>query len=475
VNSYLFYDIETTGLNKAFDQVLQFAAIRTDMTLKEIDRHVIMLRLRPDIICSPRAMITNRISVKDSMTGLCEYEAIREIHNLMNETGTISLGYNSLGFDDEFLRFSFYRNLLPPYTHQFNNACGRMDLLPITIIYWLFKRKSLNWPQKDGKLTLKLEHLNTANQLAAGYAHDALVDVEATVELARKFFVEIETWSYVRGYFDKATDANRTEKLPVALSTDAGKHRKGLLVSAEYGADLRYMIPVLSIGNSIPYNNQSLWLRLDQPQLCETTSETIPESIWVTRKKFGEPGILLPPYKRYWKYLDPDRAKCVKKNEFWLMSNDELFQKIIQYHREYRYPSVPDLDVDAALYEIGFLSRQEQKLCRRFHAAPQDDKIKIATRFPSSEMREIASRLLCRNYPENLPKQFEMNFVGYMQRVNPRCKKDALLDYKGNRRTTPIDAISEIHELKREYNLDSVQLELLDELENYINQKFPSR
>ncbi len=28
-SSYLFYDIETTGLNKAFDQVLEFAAIRT--------------------------------------------------------------------------------------------------------------------------------------------------------------------------------------------------------------------------------------------------------------------------------------------------------------------------------------------------------------------------------------------------------------------------------------------------------------
>ena len=42
--TYLFYDIETTGLNKAFDQVLQFAAIRTDKQLNEIDRYTIKVQ-----------------------------------------------------------------------------------------------------------------------------------------------------------------------------------------------------------------------------------------------------------------------------------------------------------------------------------------------------------------------------------------------------------------------------------------------
>ncbi|MBW1941023.1 MAG: hypothetical protein JRI28_06590, partial [Deltaproteobacteria bacterium] len=43
MNTYLFYDLETTGLNKAFDQILQFAAIRTDMKLKETERCKIMV------------------------------------------------------------------------------------------------------------------------------------------------------------------------------------------------------------------------------------------------------------------------------------------------------------------------------------------------------------------------------------------------------------------------------------------------
>ena len=58
MKSYLFYDLETTGLSKPFDQVLQFAAIRTDMDLKEKERHTLQVRLRPDVVPSPFALIT---------------------------------------------------------------------------------------------------------------------------------------------------------------------------------------------------------------------------------------------------------------------------------------------------------------------------------------------------------------------------------------------------------------------------------
>jgi exodeoxyribonuclease I len=122
MSTYLFYDIETTGLNKAFDQVLQFSAIRTDATFKEIDRQNITVRLRPDIIPSPGALITHRIRLSEALKGLTEYKATYQIHRLLNTPGTVSLGYNTMGFDDEFLRFSFHRNLLPPYTHQYSNG-----------------------------------------------------------------------------------------------------------------------------------------------------------------------------------------------------------------------------------------------------------------------------------------------------------------------------------------------------------------
>ena len=119
IPTYLFYDVETTGLNKCFDQVLQFAAIRTDLELNEIDRIDINIELNCDVIPSPEAIITHRIGLDQYKNAKKEVDAIRKIHQLLNTPGTMSLGYNTLGFDDEFLRFSFYRNLLPPRQQYF--------------------------------------------------------------------------------------------------------------------------------------------------------------------------------------------------------------------------------------------------------------------------------------------------------------------------------------------------------------------
>jgi exodeoxyribonuclease-1 len=36
--TFILYDVETTGLNRRFDQILQFAAVRTDVDLVETGR-----------------------------------------------------------------------------------------------------------------------------------------------------------------------------------------------------------------------------------------------------------------------------------------------------------------------------------------------------------------------------------------------------------------------------------------------------
>ena len=417
MNNYLFYDLETTGLNKAFDQVLQFAAIRTDMDFNETERHSIMVQLRPDVIISPRAIITHRISIADSMNGVSEYEAIKEIYRLMNEPGTISLGYNTLGFDDEFLRFSFYRNLLPPYTHQYANGCRRMDLLPITVIYWLHKREVLSWPELSGRPTLKLEHLSEFNNLASGPAHNAMVDVEATVELTKRLIKSRETWDYLATYFEKESDIKRASRLPILFSSQTDEYRYGLMSGIKFGVKNQFQAPTLNIGRSIPYKNQTLWLRLDQEKLRETTDTNIAENSRVIRKRDGEPGFLLPPSKRYWNKLSLERKKIVEENSSWLQSNPELFQKIVSYHRQFSYPYIPDLDADAALYQIGFLSREDEALCRRFHEAEPAKKVAISAQFSLEETRLLARRLLSRNNIGSLPAEQEGEFERYLKTV----------------------------------------------------------
>jgi exodeoxyribonuclease-1 len=55
--SFIFYDTETSGLSSAFDQILQFAAIRTDDDLNETGRFEIRSRLLPYVVPSPQAML----------------------------------------------------------------------------------------------------------------------------------------------------------------------------------------------------------------------------------------------------------------------------------------------------------------------------------------------------------------------------------------------------------------------------------
>ena len=180
--TYLFYDIETTGLDHCFDQILQYASIRTDINFNIIEKYDTYVKIRNDVTYSPHALLATKISPYLTLDkGISEYDAIKKIHDQVNFPGTISIGYNSINFDDLFLRFSFYRNILQPYTHQYAKGCLRMDLLPITILYRYFRESIIKWPLGN----LKLENINKLNNFVEDRSHNAAVDVEVTLELAK--------------------------------------------------------------------------------------------------------------------------------------------------------------------------------------------------------------------------------------------------------------------------------------------------
>lgn len=456
-NTYLFYDIETTGLNKCFDQVLQFAAIRTDAELNEISRHEYRIKLNPDVVPSPMAMITTHIDLNMMAQGDAEYEVILKIHALLNAPGTISVGYNTLGFDDEFLRFSFYRNLLPPYTHQFANGCGRMDIYPITLLYYLFNHDTLTWPQVNDKVSLKLENLNKANQLATGQAHDAMVDVEATLNLAKRLIQSRKMWDYAVGYFNKRTDIERCDQLPIAIETAHYLYREGLLIQSKLGMKQNCIAPVISLGQHTHYKNQTIWIRLDDEALLTLKPEQA-EDIFVIRKKMGEQDIILPPQPRYLVHLIPERQQLAQQVRQHLIDHPALLDALKNYHLNYTYPEVPNIDIDAALYTQPFPTSTIERLCRKFHQANPTEKHVIAKQLPTGK-REQALRILARHYPEVRSEKERLEFKTHCQA--------ACVDFRGLPRRNLDTAFEELAENKP----DTITLEQQRVLDTFLSQR----
>jgi exodeoxyribonuclease-1 len=186
--SLIFYDTETSGLSSAFDQILQLAAIRTDDNLDEIGRFEIRSRLLPYIVPSPQAMRVTGQTIDDLLdeTRPSHYEMVT---TLRRELGawcpSTFIGYNSLRFDEEFLRAAFYQCLHPPYMTN-TGGSRRGDAMHLIRAAAFLHPGALVIPTGDtGKPSFKLDRLAPANGFNHINAHDALADVEALIFLCR--------------------------------------------------------------------------------------------------------------------------------------------------------------------------------------------------------------------------------------------------------------------------------------------------
>ena len=187
---FVFYDLETTGISPAYDQPLQFAAILTDENFVEKQRVNIRCRLAPHILPSPQALIVTGVTpdrlTDPSLPSLFEFSQ-RIVALTEQWAPAIWVGYNTMKFDEEVLRQTFYQNLSPSiYATQFNGNT-RFDIM--TAVYAVYVRDPglLTWPQDQaGRKSFKLDRLAPANGFNGHNAHDALGDVEATIHIARR-------------------------------------------------------------------------------------------------------------------------------------------------------------------------------------------------------------------------------------------------------------------------------------------------
>ena len=468
--TYLFYDLETTGINPCFDQILQFAAVRTDEKLNELERYEFLVKLNPDTIPTAQAAITHHILIEQANTGISEYEAVKKIYQLVNTPNTISVGYNTLRFDDEFLRFSFFRNLLPPYDHQYKDGCSRFDLYPFTVLYHLFAEETLNWPVNDrGGISLKLEDLNAKNSLyLEGRAHDAISDVLATLALAKVLKAKNpKMWHYLLSRFNKTEDKKTLSLLDTGIDIDNNSYTQALMVAGYFGHKDHFMAPALNLGQHWHYKNQWCFLRLDTTELQQVTSDDIAKHIVTINKKWGDLPLLLPAKKRFLKHLSDKRIKCIKENKAFLKQNPALFLKIKDAVLDYKYPEIDNVDIDASLYQSGFMNYAEQTLCNTFHQAKIPQKIALLKKMPQSYYQR-GVRIIGRIAPDALTESMQLEFQSYLEKITS-YDNNMPIDYKGSPKTSIPEVYDSIQALRLEENITSAQQKILDELENYLS------
>jgi exodeoxyribonuclease I len=184
----LWHDYETFGIDSAQDFPAQFAYLRTDFDLNVLgEGGSIYCQPPADYLPDPGACLLTGISPQYALQhGLAEPDFADTVYRLLQTPKTVSVGYNSMRFDEEFTRQLLWRNFFPVYEREYQNDNARFDLIDVLRMAYALRPDGIEWPSVDGKPSFKLENLAKANGLLHSQAHDALSDVQATVALAQR-------------------------------------------------------------------------------------------------------------------------------------------------------------------------------------------------------------------------------------------------------------------------------------------------
>jgi exodeoxyribonuclease-1 len=145
---FVFYDVEATGTHAAFDQILQFAAVRTDDDLKPTDRFEANCRILPGVVPSPAVLYPARTTAARLIDPSLptHYEMVRKIYIQLAEwSPAVFLTHNAIAFGEWLLRQSLYKTLHLPYLTNTNKNC-RSDVLRILQATSLLAPNTLAFP-----------------------------------------------------------------------------------------------------------------------------------------------------------------------------------------------------------------------------------------------------------------------------------------------------------------------------------------
>ena len=443
-HTFLWHDYETFGIDTRRDRPAQFAAIRTDAQLNEIGEPL-MLYCQPstDYLPDPASCLITGITPQIAwQRGVSEREFAQRIEQEMAQPGTISVGYNSIRFDDEVTRFLFWRNLMDPYAREWQNQCGRWDLMDVVRMVFALRPEGITWPTKDDGVTpsFKLEDLTRANGLAHEAAHDALSDVRATIALARL------VRQHQPKLFDFALALHKKDRVAAELHlpATAAHARPFLHVSGMFGAE-RGCLAVMWPLASHPTNKNEIiaWdLAQDPSELATlsaeqlrlrmfTRSADLPEGVKRLPIKtihlnkspmvVSQLKTLTPAMAQRWQ-MDMDAALAHAAIARDLPDMSALWQAVFARQPEPGAPVDPEQDLYA-----GFVSNGDRHRLNELRAMGGAQLAQAKTSFDDPRLTELLWRYRARNFADSLSPEEEERWEAH--------RKARLMDGAGGART----------------------------------------
>jgi exodeoxyribonuclease I len=412
-HTFFWHDYETFGVRPRRDRPAQFAGLRTDADLNEVGEPVmIYCRPSPDTLPDPESCLLTGILPQTCLErGLPEHAFAARIEAELARPGTIGVGYNSIRFDDEVTRHLLWRNLFDPYAREWQNDCGRWDLLDVVRCTYALRPDGLQWPRHDdGKPSFKLEHLTAANGLAHEAAHDALSDVRATVALARLIKSrQPRLWEF-------CLKLRRKEAVQAEIGW--GDPRPFLHVSGMYPAERGCTAVVWPLGpHPVNKNELIVWDLSEDPGALESLSAADIRLRMFSKQDELPEGVARLPVKTIHINKSPVvigqlKTMSPEQGERWGL-DVALAMRHADAARALRLPAglwaevferpkaAAPVDVDEDLYG-GFIGNNDRRTLNRLRLLPPDKLAAERVRFEDARLEELLFRYRARNFPDTL-------------------------------------------------------------------------
>lgn len=398
--SFIFYDTETTGTDKNFDQILQFAAIRTDADLNELERFEIRCRLHAHLAPSPGAMRVTRIGIDvlNDPDLPSHYEMVRAIRDkLQSWTPAIFAGYNSMAFDEPLLRQAFYQTLHPPYLTNTDGNC-RADVMGLVQNVAFLHQEALKIPEENGKSIFKLDRIAPANGFDHAKAHDALGDVEATIHLCRLIRDKCpEAWSIF------------TRFSQTAAVLDYVSSERAFVLLAYYFRHCAYAVTIIGHDDHQPSVAFALDLACDFPTLAGLDDAKLASKLKRSPKPVRRLKANTAPFLLDLADITPSiqrqlpSAGIISQQLSWLDANPDFVSRLLQIYRGIQEEYEKGEHLEQRIHDE-FLTKTDLMKLEEFHAAPWEQRLPIVEELADERYRLLGHRLIYRERPDVLPQ-----------------------------------------------------------------------